>query len=140
MFTSYFGRLKSLPAGLVPVSIAIGPPRWFKGRQELRLAPTRRMLKMPRDVYDRNYDDILSRLDPVALYQELVQTFGPDAVLLCWEMPNVWCHRRRVAEWFEAANGIEIEEYGYPRDLIRPYRELPEKEEKPRSPAQKDLW
>ena len=37
---------------------------------------------------------MLPALDPRQLYEEL----GDGAVLLCYESPNVWCHRRAVAE------------------------------------------
>ena len=44
------------------------------------LAPTRQMLKMGEAEYRAAYQEILDRLDPRKVYQEL----GEDAVLLCW--------------------------------------------------------
>jgi hypothetical protein len=121
MFTSFFGNLRRIPDGLTPVAISIGIPRWYKGRAEPRLAPTRLMLKMAREFYDPLFDEILAQLDPRELYQSL----GENTVLLCWERPGLWCHRRRVAEFFEEALGIVVPELGFERAACPPYRELP---------------
>jgi hypothetical protein len=51
--------------------------------------------------------EVLDKLDPVKVFQEL----GSDAVLLCWEPPGKFCHRRLVAVWLEEALGIEVPEY-----------------------------
>ncbi len=91
-----------------PVSIARYAPRWYKGRRYLALAPTRQMLKMGGDEYRVAYQEILDRLDPRKVYEDL----GPDAVLLCWERPGEFCHRRLVAEWLEIHLGIKVPEIG----------------------------
>lgn len=123
LFTSNFARLKRIVAPCRPVSIAVGPPRWYRGEAELRLAPTRDMLEMSPEDYDRHYDAILATLDPA----DVARTLGDGAVMLCWESPNVRCHRRRVAEWLEAALGIEVPEYGFARVESRPYSQMPAK-------------
>jgi hypothetical protein len=125
MFTSNFARVKRLPPELEPVSIAVGN-RYFKGRLEPRLAPTRPMLKMGREDFDRHYEEILATLNA----QEIYESLGDNAVLLCWESPNIYCHRRRVAEWLEASLGIVVPEFGFERAEILPYAELPEKKAK----------
>jgi hypothetical protein len=79
------------------------------------------MLKMPREEYDFYFEKKLNELNPVLVYEELVALGGDDPILLCWEEPNTWCHRRRVAEWLEAALGIEISEYNYKRAEVAPY-------------------
>jgi len=88
------------------------------------------MLKLPKEDYDREYQKILDGLDPVQVYQYISDNYGEDAILLCWESPNVRCHRRLVAEWLEAANGVVIPEYGFKREDILPYKEMPLKGEK----------
>ena len=120
MFTSYFANVKKLPPDLVPVSIARGSPRGFTGKKELRLAPTWAMLKMQKPEYDADFAEILAKLDPAEIYQ----TLGENAVLLCWEKPGDACHRRLVAEWLEAALGIEIPEYGFDRIACPAYEEM----------------
>lgn len=120
MWTSNYATIKTLPPELVPVAISVGPPNWFKGRHEPRLCPTWPMLKMSEADYDRHFEAILAKLDPHQLFRAL----GPSAVLLCWEAPNVRCHRRKVAEWFEAAVGLEVCEYGLARQDCLPYAQM----------------
>jgi hypothetical protein len=72
------------------------------------------MLKMPRARYDELYGDILAGLDP----QEIHESLGDNAVLLCWEKPGVWCHRRLAAEWFEGALSIVVPEFGFSQKEI----------------------
>ena len=52
------------------------------------------------------YKQTLDCLDPEKVYQEL----GDDTILLCWEKPGWFCHRRIVAEWFRKALGVEVPE------------------------------
>jgi hypothetical protein len=142
MFTSNYARADRLPSELHPISISIKPPRWWKGAHYSALCPTLEMLKMDRADYDAAFEQILAQLDPRRVADEL----GPNAVLLCYEAPNIWCHRRRVAEWLEQALGIEITEFGFDRSQIQPYHSLPPKPEKsPRAkkrgpPSQRDLF
>jgi hypothetical protein len=105
MFTSYFWRfhLKEVPH---LVSIAWKTPEWFKGRRYPVLAPKSNMLKMGEEEYRRKYQMILAPLDPGQVYAEL----GEEAILLCWEPPCRFCHRRLVAEWLEEHLGIEVPE------------------------------
>ena len=93
MQTTCFANLKRVPETLRPVAISIGVPRWYRKDRELRLAPTRPMLKMSPAEYDRLYEEILAKLDPAELFESL----GHDAVLICWERPNTRCHRRRAS-------------------------------------------
>ena len=122
MYTSCFGSVKNLPAELEPVGIARGTPRAYRGRSFKALAPTRAMLKLPREEYNRQFDAILDSLEAQQVYEEL----GENAVLLCWEAPRFWCHRRRVAEWLEESLGVSIPEYGFAREDSLPYVEMPE--------------
>jgi hypothetical protein len=51
---------------------------------------------------------VLDKLDP----QQIIQGLGGDNfIMLCWEAPGEFCHRRIVAVWMEAATGIKIPEY-----------------------------
>jgi hypothetical protein len=121
LYTSYFGGLATLPSGLTPVCIARGRPRWFKGRSYTPLAPTWAMLKMTRAEFDRAFDAILARLDP----EQVAADLGDGAVMLCWEKPHERCHRRRCAEWIEAALGIEVPEFGFDRAGYPSYNLMP---------------
>ena len=109
MLTSNFARAKRIPDGLRPVGIAVKPPWYYQGEHEPRLAPRSDMLHMSKDEYIAAFDAILAGLDP----QELYESLGAEAVLLCWESPKVFCHRRRVAEWFEENLGVAVPEMGF---------------------------
>lgn len=52
------------------------------------------------------YKEVLDKLDPKEIYDEI----GEDSVLLCWEKPGSFCHRRIVAKWLEDNLSIKIEE------------------------------
>lgn len=121
--TSCYRSLSAIPQPLRPVGISVGRPRWYKGPGYEPLFPTRAMLKMPIEEYDRRYHEILANLDPQQVFEDL----GENAVMLCWEKPNVRCHRRLVAEWLENALGITIPELGLDRTESLPYVEMPMK-------------
>jgi hypothetical protein len=108
MVTSYFSRAtrdKEIhPRNLV--AICLYPPKWYKGRTYRALAPRPEMLKMDEATYRAEYQKILDRLDPRKVYEDL----GPDAVLLCWEQPGEFCHRRLAAAWLEQHLGNSIPE------------------------------
>lgn len=129
MMTSNYARIRQIPEGMVPVSISIKPPYWWgKSRRHYPpLCPTTAMLKMTPADYDVLYEQILAKLDPAEVFAEL----GDNAVLLCFESPNVKCHRRWVAQWLETSLGIVVPELGFDRSVTLPYNESPQKIAKP---------
>ena len=78
------------------VSISQGIPRWYKGRRYMPLAPSWELIKIEDEQLYRQlyYEQVLSQLDPYQVYNDL----GPDAIMLCWESPGKFCHRRLAAE------------------------------------------
>ena len=105
MHTSYFWRFyRSRSKRLV--SIALKTPEWFQGWHYPALAPREDMLHLGEEEYRREYQAILDKLDPRQVYADL----GPNAVLLCWERPGEFCHRRLVAEWLEKNLGVKVPE------------------------------
>lgn len=92
------------------VAISQGVPKWYKGKVYKKLAPSWALVKIEDEKeYVRRYKyEVLDRLDPAQVLKEL----GEDAVLLCWEKPGEFCHRRIVAEWLEEELGIEVPELG----------------------------
>jgi hypothetical protein len=124
MFTSNYARAKRLTPGLKPISISIKPPRWWKGAHYPPLCPSREMLKMARAEYDANFAEILAKLDPQKVFDDL----GENAVLLCYESPDVWCHRRLCAEFLESALGIIVPEFGFEREITLAYADQRAKE------------
>ncbi len=105
MHTSYFWRFYRSRSKR-PVSIALKTPEWFRGLRYPALAPREDMLHMEEGDYRREYQAILDKLDPRQVYEDL----GPNAILLCWEQPGAFCHRRLVAEWLEEHLGVEVPE------------------------------
>lgn len=109
MQTSYFGN----PAlnGVAPsrlVSIALYPPRGWRGRTYPQLTPPGWLLGAWKadviawEAYRSLYVWFVlaeRRLSPAQVLADL----GPDAILLCWEKDPGWCHRRLVGAWLEAA-------------------------------------
>jgi hypothetical protein len=88
------------------VSISRGVPKDYNGKRYLKLAPEWDWVKKPEDEFRKLYAQLLDKLDAQEVYDEL----GEDAILVCWEPPGNFCHRRIVAEWFEKELGIEVPE------------------------------
>lgn len=118
IYTSYFGFIRALKAfKVVPISIAVGTPRWFGGARYPALAPTWHMVKdnIGRERYIEEYNEILSKLDPCSVLLDLDNLAkGNDFALLCWEKPDDFCHRHLVAEWLMENTGCIIREFSEP--------------------------
>jgi hypothetical protein len=97
------------------VAISQGVPGWYKGRVYKSLAPSWELVRIKdTEEYTRRYrEEVLNRLDPKKVYKDL-----GDAILLCWEKPGEFCHRRLVAEWLEETLGIKVPELGFEVDQI----------------------
>ena len=101
------------------ISIARYAPRGTPAgyRQYRALAPDADMLNMSQPLYLPRYAAILNALDPQQVWDDLHRLAGDqEPVLLCWERPPFtptnWCHRRLVADWFQARLGIAVPELG----------------------------
>ncbi len=105
MHTSHFWQFYH-ERDLRLVSIALKSPEWFQGRRYPALAPRADMLHLEEVEYRREYQAILDQLDPRKVYEDL----GQEAVLLCWEPPGRFCHRRLVASWLEEHLGVAVPE------------------------------
>jgi uncharacterized protein (DUF488 family) len=107
-FSKMMGRQEELGERLV--SIALFAPWAYRGRRYPALAPRREMLKLDKAAYRVAYQKILDHLDPRKVFSEL----GEDAILLCWEAPGKFCHRRLVAEWLKKHLGVNVPELQEP--------------------------
>ncbi len=75
------------------------------------LAPHRTWLKLSQDKYVVKFSVLLSELDPDIIWSRLhAIVFPHEPVLLCFEPPGTFCHRRLVAEWFERELGKVVDE------------------------------
>ena len=94
------------------VSIAGKSPDWYIGREYKKLAPKYWFFKKYKEDGDEEfyteqyYKEVLDKLDPLEVYEELDR----DAIILCWENKNEFCHRFIVAEWLSKALDITIKE------------------------------
>ena len=95
------------------VAICIYPPLDYNGAQYPGLAPERQTFfakkagEIDEAEYEKQYRElVLSKQDAKNVY-EMFQ----KSVLLCWEPPGDFCHRRIVADWIQEELGIEIPEW-----------------------------
>ena len=128
MKTSNFSRAGRLPGA---ISIARGTPPWFRGPRFEELMPSWGLVNWGkahirkgdratvaiREYEQRYRQEVLERLSPstVALVlADLCSGEAPnDPILLCWEAPGEFCHRRIAAVWLEQALGIRVPELGF---------------------------
>ena len=113
MNTSNFARNGRHPNA---VAISSTHPKWFEGRHYRPLAPPWKLVdayksgKIMAETYTDSYwESVLCKLDAQEVFDEL----GNDAILLCYEKPGEFCHRRIVARWFEielGVFGVEVKE------------------------------
>ena len=115
IYTSYYANLKKIPNTIVPISIAGKAPDWYNGLEYKKLAPKYRFFQEWKKNKDNNFyirhfhDEVLSHLDPNAIYNELSELIGgKDCVLLCYEKSGDFCHRHLVAEWIKLNLNINV--------------------------------
>ena len=106
ILTSNFKIAGHLPQA---VAISLGVPRGWTGRRYTRLAPNCRLVKiMDPTIFTRLYrTEILDKLDPHKIIKDLG---GDNFILICWEAPGEFCHRRVVAAWLRKHTGVLVEE------------------------------
>lgn len=109
MNTSYYSRSSKLPNA---ISIAAKAPIWFTGKEYKKLAPSYdSLMRFKRDGNEKAYTEkyqceVLDKLDARQVFEEL----GEDAILLCWEAKNKFCHRHLVSKWFKEKLEIDVTE------------------------------
>ena len=110
MRTTYFAKAKSLDPKLNLVSIARKTPPNFPGRVMLELAPSYEMLsEIKRTGDEEKYTvDFLKQLDSLDV-REVAGKLGEDAILICYEGKDKFCHRHLVANWLQE-HGYDVEE------------------------------
>lgn len=99
-----------------PINIASKHPSWWKGESYRDLFPPWSLIKSYKESLDYvtytkgYYQSVLDKLNPFVAYHQLTLGGTRKVVLLCWERPGDFCHRRLVAEWFEKHYEIEVPE------------------------------
>lgn len=117
IYTSYFAKAAILrKAGIVPIGVALWPPRFFRGISMKQVAPRRYLLddRLTDEEYIRMYrNDVLRLVDARSFIQDLEQASrGMDVALCCFEKPGDFCHRHILAKWLNEQTGIEVSEFG----------------------------
>ena len=117
IYTSYFAKAAILrKAGIVPIGVALWPPRFFRGISMKQVAPRRYMLddRLTDEEYIRMYrNDVLRLVDARSFIQDLERASrGMDVALCCFEKPGDFCHRHILAKWLNEHTGIEVSEFG----------------------------
>jgi len=99
-------------AGHLPQAVAIsrGIPRGWQGRRCQELAPPRDLIKImePEKFIPLYRAQVLDRLDPMQVIREMG---GDNFIMLCFEPPGEFCHRRVVAAWLRKHIGVLVEEF-----------------------------
>lgn len=103
-------------------SIASSNPWEFPDMQRYPdLAPSRQLLTLYKyskgfatDRYVTMYrKETLSNLNP----EKVLRDIGEDAILVCWEGSDKFCHRHIVAQWLNYHTGVKVKELQIWRDL-----------------------
>lgn len=92
------------------VAISRGLPKGWQGRVYRPLAPSWKLVKAglsQQDFIKAYRAEVLDKLNP---HQVLNDLGGDDFVMLCWEQPGEFCHRRVVAAWLKKKLGLEVPE------------------------------
>lgn len=109
IFTSYFANIRNLPETCIPISIARITPQGFVitgGLEYKKLAPSYELLKKVKNDHDHaKYavaykQEVLNNLDKQQVQQEILDmSNGKTPILVCYESPDKFCHRKIVGEW-----------------------------------------
>jgi hypothetical protein len=94
---------------LQAVAICRGLPRGWQGRVYKPLAPSWKLVKagLSREAFIKVYRaEVLDKLDA----RQVIQDLGEGTILLCWEPPGEFCHRRVAAAWLQKELGVEVPE------------------------------
>ena len=121
IYTSYFGKLNSLPDNVVPISICGKVPDWYNGLEYKKLAPKWSFFKEWKENHDNNYyikcfnEQVLDKLNVLDTIMELSELTRfenryNDICLICYEKPEDFCHRHLVADWLNR-NGFTCKEW-----------------------------
>ena len=117
LFTSYLAKKATDPKS---VAICAWVPHWFRvPKRYPDLAPTMEMVKkykageIDNTEYTETYFEIV--LDKRGLKaQQIVDDMDDGTIMLCFEKPGEFCHRRLVAKWVESETGLVVPEWTAP--------------------------
>lgn len=109
MFTSYYAKHAT---DRNAVAISVKPPSWYVGVTYPILAPTWELVAAIKNgsisevEYAVEYLKIIKKRG-ASPYRTLAD-LGDNAILLCYEKPEDFCHRHIVAWWIERELGTPV--------------------------------
>jgi len=112
IYTSNYSRMGSSPYA---IAISAYPPKFFRGPHIKALAPPWKLVEnykaghITEHQYAEQYFNHLLMLETSA--QEIVESIPDNSILLCFESPFDFCHRRLLALWIENETTIKIPEW-----------------------------
>lgn len=124
LYTSYFAKMKSLPADTVCISICAKAPTWYHGIEYKKIAPRYGFfMQWKQDHDDAAYlvcyhEQVLGKLTPKQVLDDIYRLI-PNRIkdklesdeydwwenpnyhiaLLCYEKSTDFCHRHPWADW-----------------------------------------
>lgn len=120
LYTSRYQNSELLSGNYTTVRISLGTPKWSLGYiidvVMPDLMPYGLLGKYPAyEPFKLAYFQQLDRVgvERIAAQLNCLESYGKDVVFLCYEdirRPEVWCHRRAFAEWWEEKTGVSIPE------------------------------
>lgn len=113
LYTSYLAKNAKHPNA---VAICAWVPRWFAGvKRYPQLAPDMALVKLYKvgqvnqEEYTDEYFHALKKRGVTPT--QVVEDLADGSIMLCFEKPGEFCHRRLVAGWIEAETGIIVPEW-----------------------------
>lgn len=123
IYTSNFASAHRFdPARYCLVSISRFAPKGWEGFQVRTLAPSACLLREFKSgaIDEAGYTDrYMAYLDGIGVRSDFkvmaLWAQGRDIVLLCYEKPGAFCHRRLLAQWVLENYGYDIKEFSFDR-------------------------
>jgi len=120
IYTSNYARNSGNPKA---IGISYVVPEWYEGTTMPKLAPMKAMIntfKRKKDAYmERQYSyryiSLLRSRNINA--NNLLEEIPDGSILLCYEAPGEFCHRRVLADWIEHHTGVHIQEWKNEEEL-----------------------
>ena len=124
IYTGYYSKIKEYAdSGLILLSISRTKPEFAKSCIDIpQLFPSNKILwdykkgKIDEMEYTSKYLDQLNELG-VDRIIKMIQIFGDNVVLLCWESPEKFCHRHILADYINKNSNINVEEFGKEKEI-----------------------
>ena len=124
IYTGYYSKIKEYAdSGLTLLSISRTKPGFAKSCIDIpQLFPSDKILwdhkkgKIDEMEYTSKYLYKLNELG-VDRIIKMIQIFGDNVVLLCWESPEKFCNRHILADYINKNSRIILEEFGKEKEI-----------------------